>query len=99
VKEIAMSKNKHHRKHAPKISSNMLGIALTAIGSVVSIVACNIGLIGWVKADVSDVKTELREFKTEVRGWREEMHKETKDFHARLSVIEANNQSHKKENK
>ncbi len=84
-----MSKNKHHTHHRKSEHSiTMIGLVMTSLGTIISILACNIGLIGWVKSDVSEVRQELRDFKIEVRGWREDLQRDNRDFHARLSVLQ-----------
>ena len=82
-------------------------ISRTSLGAIaamaLSVIACNITLIGWVKSDtqrdmdriehsMGEMRNEMRDdmnsFKAEVRGWREDMHKQSSDFHARLTVLE-----------
>ena len=53
----------------------------TMIGTGVAIVGSNIALIGWLRAD-------MKSFETKIDSWKEEIQKESKDFHARLCVIE-----------
>ncbi len=67
-------------------------IILTGIGTVVAIVASNIALISWLRADMKTFEVEIRasmkDFHTEIRGFKDEIQKESRDFHARLCVIE-----------
>lgn len=89
-------KNKHHGHVSYALTKSSYGVLG---GMVLSIIACNITLIGWVKIDtqrdIDGVKSEISRmrddtnaFKFEVRGWREELHKQNSDYNARLSVIE-----------
>jgi hypothetical protein len=59
-----------------------LSIILTAIGSVVSIIASNIALISWLRAD-------MKLFETKIDGWKDEINNQMRDFHGRLCSIEA----------
>ena len=67
-------------------------VILTGLGTVVAVASVNIGLIAWLRADMKmfeiEMKTDMKEFKAEIRGWKDEIQKESRDFHARLCVIE-----------
>lgn len=57
-----------------------LNVVLTAVGSVVAVIAANIALISWIRSD-------FKSFESEIRGWKDEIYKEMKDFHGKLCSI------------
>ncbi|MDQ1280045.1 MAG: hypothetical protein QG670_1307 [Thermoproteota archaeon] len=59
-------------------------LVITAIGTIVTIIAANIALVSWMRSDI-------KSFETEIRGWKEEIYKEMRDFHGRLCSIEERN--------
>jgi hypothetical protein len=69
-----------------------LGIFLTAVGAVISIIVTNIALISWLRAD-------MKAFETKVDGWKQEITKEMTDFHGRLCGIESRYQNRRYSNK
>jgi hypothetical protein len=61
-----------------------LTMIITAIGTIVTIIAANIALVSWMRSDI-------KSFESEIRGWKEEIYKEMRDFHGRLCAIEERN--------
>lgn len=59
-----------------------LSLILTIAGTGLAVVGSNIALIGWLRSD-------MKSFETEIRSWKDEIQKEMRDFHGRLSSIEA----------
>jgi hypothetical protein len=59
-------------------------VILTGVGTVVTVVGANIGLIAWLRSD-------MKMFESEIRDWKNEINKEMKDFHGRLCAIEERN--------
>lgn len=59
-----------------------LNILLTAVGSVVTVIAANIALISWMRSD-------MKLFESKIESWKDEIYKEMKDFHGRLCSLES----------
>ena len=49
--------------------------------TILTIAGINLALFSCLRSD-------LKQFEGEIRSWKDEINKETKDFHARLCVIE-----------
>lgn len=74
-----------------------IGIVLTGLGTVVTIVGSNIALISWLRADMKSFETRIE---AKVDSIKEEIQKESRDFHGRLCSLEArwHKDNHNKKN-
>jgi len=66
-------------------------IILTAAGSVISVIACNIGLFSWLKSDIDLNRAEASADRRDLLQIMREIREEMKDFHGRLCSIEERN--------
>ena len=67
------------------------GIILIVAGSVLSVIACNIGLFSWLKSDIDLNRAEASADRRDLLQIMREIRKDMKDFHGRLCSIEERN--------
>jgi hypothetical protein len=66
-------------------------LILTAAGSVIAVVACNVSLFAWLKADINLNRSEAAADRRDLLQIMREIKEENKDFHGRLCAIEERN--------
>jgi hypothetical protein len=66
---------------------------MTAVATVFTIVGVNIGLVSWLKSDISSLTSDMKSFefdiRSEMRQWKDEVRMEMRDFHGRLCSLES----------
>jgi hypothetical protein len=80
-----------------------VNVLLTALGSVIAVIAANIALISWMRSDMKSfeakvsgdmksfegkISSDMKSFEIKIEGWKEEIYREMRDFHGRLCTIE-----------
>jgi len=81
-----------------------VSIIMTSVATVCTIVGVNIGLISWLKSDISSLRADMKsdisylkndirsfelDIRSEMRQWKDEVKLEMRDFHGRLCSIES----------
>lgn len=75
-----------------------LELMIAAGGSVVAIIACNVGLFSWLKADINVNRSEAAADRRDLLQIMREIREENKHFHGRVCNLEYS-ENQRKENK